>query len=194
MSGGARSTTRWSPVSVRSVGRALTKSGAGSVCRKRRRSRYWACSPSRVESASRASRPYRVLLTPGERQCRSAEASRPVTDRSLLESPPTRARSLKGRPLGMGNSLMLPELSRLSLLEPGSRFVTALGERRRPMTGLNELREQGRITWIEEEHGWIAAPEELRGGDGPGGLGGPRAVLSLTAGAPRGARCAGGAA
>jgi len=84
-----------------------------------------------------------------------------VTDRSLLESPPTRARSLKGRPLGMGNSLMLPELSRLSLLEPGSRFVTALGERRRPMTGLNELREQGRITWIEEEHGWIAAPEEV---------------------------------
>jgi hypothetical protein len=61
----------------------------------------------------------------------------------------------------MGNSLTLPELSRLSVLEPGSRFVTALGEQRRPMTGLNELREQGRMTWIEEEHGWIAAPAEV---------------------------------
>src|SRR3989442_5130399 len=29
-------------------GRAPKRSGAGSACRKRRRSRYWACSPSRV--------------------------------------------------------------------------------------------------------------------------------------------------
>ncbi len=29
------------------------------------------------------------------------------------------------------------------------------------MTGLNELREQGRMTWTEEEHGWVAAPEEI---------------------------------
>ncbi len=29
------------------------------------------------------------------------------------------------------------------------------------MIGLNELREQGRMTWTEEEHGWIAAPEEI---------------------------------
>ncbi len=62
--------------------------------------------------------------------------------------------------MGMGSSLMLPELSRLRLWEPGSRFVTALGEQRRPMTGLNELREQGKMTWIEQEHGW-AAPEEI---------------------------------
>ena len=60
---------------------------------------------------------------------------------SLLESPPTQARSLEGRPLGMGNSRILPELSTLNLLEPGSSFVTALREQRRPMTGLNELRE-----------------------------------------------------
>jgi hypothetical protein len=60
----------------------------------------------------------------------------------------------------MGSSLMLPELSRLSLWEPGSRFVTALAEQRRPMTGLNELRAQGRMTWIEQEHGWVA-PEEI---------------------------------
>lgn len=29
------------------------------------------------------------------------------------------------------------------------------------MHGLNELREQGRMTWIEEEHGWVAAPEDI---------------------------------
>ena len=31
----------------------------------------------------------------------------------------------------------------------------------RQFNGLNELREQGRMTWIEEEHGWVAAPEEI---------------------------------
>lgn len=31
----------------------------------------------------------------------------------------------------------------------------------RQMTGLNELRERGRMTWIEQEHGWVAAPEEI---------------------------------
>ena len=56
---------------------------------------------------------------------------------------------------------MLPERSTLGLWEPGPPFVTALGEQRRPTTGLNELREQGKMTWIEEEHGWIAAPEEV---------------------------------
>ena len=29
------------------------------------------------------------------------------------------------------------------------------------MEGLNELREQGRMTWIEQEHGWLAAPKEI---------------------------------
>jgi hypothetical protein len=28
------------------------------------------------------------------------------------------------------------------------------------MHGLNELRERGRMTWIEEEHGWVAAPDD----------------------------------
>ena len=46
------------------------------------------------------------------------------------------ARSLEGRPLGMSCSVMLPEPSRLRLLELGSSFVTALGEQRHPMTGL----------------------------------------------------------
>ena len=59
-----------------------------------------------------------------------------VTGRSLLESPSTQARSLEGRPLGMSSALMLPESSRLRLLELGSSFVTALGEQRQPMTGL----------------------------------------------------------
>src|SRR5438309_8492107 len=31
----------------------------------------------------------------------------------------------------------------------------------RPMTGLNELRKQDKMTWIEQEHGWVAAPEEI---------------------------------
>jgi hypothetical protein len=31
----------------------------------------------------------------------------------------------------------------------------------RRIKGLNELREQGRMTWIEQEHGWVAAPEEI---------------------------------
>jgi len=29
------------------------------------------------------------------------------------------------------------------------------------MNALNELREQGRMTWIEQEHGWLAAPDEI---------------------------------
>jgi hypothetical protein len=31
------------------------------------------------------------------------------------------------------------------------------------MAGLDGLREQGRMTWIEEEHGWVAAPEDVVG-------------------------------
>jgi len=31
----------------------------------------------------------------------------------------------------------------------------------RQMKGLNELREQGRMTWIEQEYGWVVAPEEI---------------------------------
>jgi hypothetical protein len=29
------------------------------------------------------------------------------------------------------------------------------------MSGLTELRRQGRMTWREPEHGWVAAPEEI---------------------------------
>ena len=29
------------------------------------------------------------------------------------------------------------------------------------MTGVNELREQRRMTWIERERGWDAAPDEI---------------------------------
>jgi hypothetical protein len=29
------------------------------------------------------------------------------------------------------------------------------------MRGLDELRGQGRMTWIAEEHGWLAAPEDI---------------------------------
>jgi hypothetical protein len=33
----------------------------------------------------------------------------------------------------------------------------------RPMQGLNELREQGRMTWIEDQRGWVAAPQDIVG-------------------------------
>ena len=29
------------------------------------------------------------------------------------------------------------------------------------MTGFNALREHSRITWIEQEHGWAATPEDI---------------------------------
>jgi hypothetical protein len=32
----------------------------------------------------------------------------------------------------------------------------------RAMTGINALREHSRITWIEQEHGWAATPEDIR--------------------------------
>jgi hypothetical protein len=54
-----------------------------------------------------------------------------MTGRLLLESASTRAR-LEGRPLAMYNSLMLPDRSRLRLLEPGSRFAAEFDEQRRP--------------------------------------------------------------
>jgi len=56
-----------------------------------------------------------------------------VSGRSLLESSSTQVQSLEGRVLGMSSSLMLPESSRLRLLELGSGFVTASAEQRQPM-------------------------------------------------------------
>ena len=29
------------------------------------------------------------------------------------------------------------------------------------MHGLDELLERGKMTWIDEEHGWVAAPEDI---------------------------------
>lgn len=29
------------------------------------------------------------------------------------------------------------------------------------MHGLDELRAQGKMTWMDEEHGWVAAPEDV---------------------------------
>jgi hypothetical protein len=29
------------------------------------------------------------------------------------------------------------------------------------MNAIDQLREQGKMTWIEEEHGWVAAPEDI---------------------------------
>ena len=69
-------------------------------------------------------------------------ASTPMTDRLLLESAPTR--SLEGRPLTMGNSLMLPDRSRLRLLESWPRFAAAFGEQRRPMLGSGGQAESAR--------------------------------------------------
>ena len=35
----------------------------------------------------------------------------------------------------------------------------------RAMNVIDKLREQGKTTWIDEEHGWIAAPEDIVDGE-----------------------------
>ena len=35
------------------------------------------------------------------------------------------------------------------------------GNKRQPMHGLDELEAQGRMTWIEARHGWVAAPDDV---------------------------------
>ena len=35
------------------------------------------------------------------------------------------------------------------------------GTMMRTMTGFNALREHSRMTWIEQEHGWAATPEDI---------------------------------
>ena len=80
-----------------------------------------------------------------------------VTGRSLLESPSNQVRSLEGRLLGMSSSLMLPDSSRLRLLELGSSFV-ALAEQGPSDNRPHELREQGQT---KGSNGWVAASEEI---------------------------------
>jgi len=52
-------------------------------------------------------------------------------------------------------------------LRPGATSDSAVGaptvdgEKKVPLNGLNVLREQGRMTWIEAEHGWSAALEDI---------------------------------
>ena len=43
----------------------------------------------------------------------------------------------------------------------GKFFHQDRENRMRQITGLKELRERGMMTWIEQEHGWVAAPEEI---------------------------------
>ena len=88
-------------------------------------------------------------------------ASKPVTDRLLLESAPTQARSLEGRPLAMYSSLLLPDRSRLRLLESWPRFAAAFGEQRRPMSGLNERREQPDDVDRTGARNGLRRPEEI---------------------------------
>lgn len=51
------------------------------------------------------------------------------------------ARNLEGRPLAMYSALILPDRSRLRLLDPRLRLVAAFGKQNRPMSGFNERRE-----------------------------------------------------
>jgi len=52
-------------------------------------------------------------------------------------------------------------------LHPGATSDSAFGaptvegEKKVPLNGLNVLRAQGRMTWLEAEHGWSAAPEDI---------------------------------
>jgi hypothetical protein len=48
-----------------------------------------------------------------------------------------------------------------SRVGPGSGIFIHSGSAMQQMTGVNELREQRRMTWIEQEHGWDATPEEI---------------------------------
>ena len=41
------------------------------------------------------------------------------------------------------------------------KIFTHRGTIMRAMTGFNALREHSRITWIEQEHGWAATPEDI---------------------------------
>ena len=55
------------------------------------------------------------------------------------ESATPEARSLEGRPLAMYSSLMFPDRSRLRLLDPRRRLAAAIGEQKRPMSGLSSF-------------------------------------------------------
>src|SRR5882724_12304937 len=88
-------------------------------------------------------------------------AGTPVTDRLLLESAPTQARSLEGRPLAMYSSLMLPDRTRLRLWELWPRFAAAFGEQRRPMSGLNERRKQPDDVDRTGARNGLRRPEEI---------------------------------
>ena len=61
-------------------------------------------------------------------------ASKPATDRLLLESAPTQARSLEGRPLAMYASLRLPDRSRLRLSNPRQRSAPHPANRSDPLS------------------------------------------------------------
>ena len=79
-------------------------------------------------------------------------ASKPATDRLLLESAPTQARSLEGRPLAMYSSLMLPDRSRLGCGNRGHGLPphsANSGDRCPASTSAAS----SRMTWIEQEHG-----------------------------------------
>ena len=44
---------------------------------------------------------------------------------------------------------------------PDPKIFAHRGGMMRAMTGFNALREHSRITWIEQEHGWAATPEDI---------------------------------
>jgi hypothetical protein len=69
-------------------------------------------------------------LDPGQDAIQSLDAGAPVTARLLVESASPEARSLEGRPLAMYSSLMLPDRSRLRLLDPRRLLAAALGEQK----------------------------------------------------------------
>lgn len=81
-------------------------------------------------------------LDPRRDASQSLNTGAPETGRLLLQSDAAQARSLEGRPLSMYSSLVLADRSRLMLLDPRPRIAAAFGEQKRPMSGLNERRDQ----------------------------------------------------
>jgi hypothetical protein len=128
----------------------------------------------------------RVLLNPSQDVQRQATvrfigsiggASTPATDRPLLESAATQARSLEGRPLAMYSSLMLPDRPGLRLLESGPRFAAVSAERgdrcppsegqgiagREAEADARALGEEGRVLDFGMFVPWVLATKRLVG-------------------------------
>ncbi len=102
-------------------------------------------------------------LDPGQDATQSldVEFSRRGPESEEAEGDPTGARV---HPVTVpGGEYQLHRVDRCGQGSQGSaRFLCWERENTmRPMTGLNEPRDQNKLTWIAQEHGWVATPEDI---------------------------------